>query len=72
MLHANAATLRGLNISFCGLFNVVSGNWSVQNSPWGRGSIASARPRELHFTFCVIWCYHVQHLITQKVYKIET
>ena len=36
------------------------------------GSIASARPGELHFTFSVIWGYHVHHLITQKVHKIET
>ena len=46
----------GLHISFCGLYNVVSGNHSVRNSPWGEvGSIASARPGELHFTFfCVM------------------
>ena len=44
--------LEGIYISFCGLYNVVSGNHSVQNSPWGEGgSIASARPGELHFTF---------------------
>ena len=50
MLPANAATLRGL--TYCGLYNVVSGNHSVSNSPWGKvGSIASARPGELHFTF---------------------
>ena len=42
----------GLHIPFCGLYNVVSGIPSVQNSPWGEvGSIASARPGELHFTF---------------------
>ena len=41
--------------------------------PSGGGvSIASARPREITFhIFCVIKVYHVQHLITQKVYKIE-
>ena len=66
MLHANAATLRGLTYFIFGLYDVVSGNHSVQNSPWGRGSIASAGPRELYFTFCVIWGYRVQHLITQK------
>ena len=40
MLHAHAATLRGLTyfISFYGLFNVISGNHRVQNFPWGRGS----------------------------------
>ena len=38
-----------LHISFYGLYNVVSGNHSVQNSPSGEvGSIVSARPRELH------------------------
>ena len=42
----------GLHISFCGLYIVVSDNHSVQNSPWGDvGSIASARPGKLHFTF---------------------
>ena len=34
----------GLHISFCGLCYVVSGNYSLQNSPWGRGSIASSMP----------------------------
>ena len=52
MLPANAATLRGLTYFICGLYNVVSGNHSVRNSPLGEeGSIASARPGELHFTF---------------------
>ena len=42
----------GLHIKFYGLYNVVSGYYSVRNSPWGEvGSIASARPGELHFTF---------------------
>ena len=41
----------GLYISFCGLYNVVSGNHSVQDSPGGGGTIASARPRELYLTF---------------------
>ena len=36
------------------------------------GSVARARPGELHFTFFCDMGYHVQHLITQKVYKIET
>ena len=36
MLHANAATLRGLTY-FCGLYNVVSGNHSVQIHPGGGG-----------------------------------
>ena len=37
---------------FCGLYNVVFGNYGVQNSPWGEGVlIASARPRELQLTF---------------------
>ena len=35
------------------------------------GFIASARPGELHFTFFCDIGYHVHHLITQKVYKIE-
>ena len=72
MLHANAATLRGQTYYILWLiYDVVSGNHNVLNSPWGEGeSIASARPRELHF--CVIWGYHVQHLTPQKVYKIET
>ena len=48
MLHANAATLYFI----CGLCNVVSGNYSVRNSPLeGRGTIDSERPIELHFTF---------------------
>ena len=52
MLPANAATLRGLTYFILWLYNVVSGNHSVRNSPWGEvGSIASARPGELHFTF---------------------
>ena len=34
------------------LLSIVSGNHSVRNSRWGEvGSIASARPGELHFTF---------------------
>ena len=36
------------------------------------GSIASARPGELHFKFFCDMGYHVHHLITQTVYKIET
>ena len=45
MLHVNAATLRGLTSFILGLYNVVSENHSVQNSPCGgRGSIASSRP----------------------------
>ena len=34
----------GLHISFCGLYNVVSGNYSLQNSPGVGGSIARSRP----------------------------
>ena len=35
----------GLHLLFCVLYNVVSENHSVQNSPWGGGgSIASSRP----------------------------
>ena len=49
---ANVTLSEGLHISFCGLYNVVSENHSVRNSPLGEvGSIASARSRELHFTF---------------------
>ena len=33
MLHANAATLRVLTYFIFGLYKVVSGNHSVQNSP---------------------------------------
>ena len=36
------------------------------------GSIASVRPGELHFTFFCDMGYRVHHLITQKVYMIET
>ena len=36
------------------------------------GTVARARPRELHLTFLCDMGYYVQHLITQKVYKIET
>ena len=42
-------------------------------SPGGKWGLFSARDLEnyiLHFS--VIWGYHVHHLITQKVYKIET
>ena len=35
LLHDNSSTLRGLTVSFCGLYIVVSRNHSVQNSPWG-------------------------------------
>ena len=35
LLHVNAATLRGLTSFICVLYNVVSENHSVQNSPWG-------------------------------------
>ena len=35
----------GSHLLFCVLYNVVSENHSVQNSPWGGGgSIASSRP----------------------------
>ena len=37
LLHVNAATLRGLTSFICVLYNVVSENHSVQNSPWGGG-----------------------------------
>ena len=48
LLHVNAATLRGLTSFICVLYNVVSENHSVQNSPWGEGgSIASSRPKML-------------------------
>ena len=37
----------GLHLLFCVLYNVVSENHSVHNSPWGGGggSIASSRPK---------------------------
>ena len=31
----------GQHVSFCFLYNIVLENQSVQNSPWGRGSISS-------------------------------
>ena len=35
----------GLHLLFCVLYNVVSENHSVQNSPWGGGGyVASSRP----------------------------
>ena len=38
----------GYHLLFCVLYNVVSENHSVQNSPWGGGgSIASSRPNIL-------------------------
>ena len=37
LLHVNSATLRRLTSLFCVLYNVVSENHSVQNSPWGGG-----------------------------------
>ena len=48
MLHLNAATLRGLtSFILCLIYNVVSENHSVRNSPWGGGgSIASSRPND--------------------------
>ena len=47
LLHVNAATFRGLSILSCVLYNLVSENHSVQNSPWGGGgSIASPRPTQ--------------------------
>ena len=39
LLYVNAATLRGLTSLFCVLYNVVSENHSVQNSPWGEGGL---------------------------------
>ena len=33
----------GLHISFCGLYNVVSANHSVQNSPWWGSGVYSHR-----------------------------
>ena len=58
----------GLHLLFCVLYNVVSENHSVQNSPWGGGgSIASSRPimhdveaAMLHYleisTEICVWC----------------
>ena len=47
----------GLHLLFCVLYNVVSENHSVQNSPWGgvggRGSIASSRPIISHMIICL-------------------
>ena len=37
MLHVNAAILRWFTSFFCVLYNVVSENYSVRNSPWGEG-----------------------------------
>ena len=34
----------GSHSLFCGIYNVVSGNHSLQNPPWGRRSIANSRP----------------------------
>ena len=54
MLHVNAATLRGLTSFICVLYNVVSENHSVQNSPWGRGvyshlkAYISRRQKSIH------------------------
>ena len=40
----------GLHLLFCVLYNVVSENHGVQNSPWGGGgSIASSRPKDEYF-----------------------
>ena len=39
MLHINAATLRGLTSFVSVLYNVVSENHSVRNSPWGEGGL---------------------------------
>ena len=39
LLLVSAATLRGLNLLFCVLYNVVSENHSVQNSPCGGGGL---------------------------------
>ena len=45
----------GLHLLFCVLYNVVSENHSVQNSPWGGGgSIASSRPIKIGFTVFVV------------------
>ena len=43
-------------MSFCFLYNVVSENYSVQNSPWGGGgSIASSRSiLSVVFIYCII------------------
>ena len=38
-------------ISFYGLYNVVSGNYSVQIPPEGKGSIGSASLRKFNLTF---------------------
>ena len=39
MLYVNAAILRGLTYFICVLYNIVSENHSVQNSPWGEGGL---------------------------------
>ena len=73
MLPANAATLRGLTYFICGLYNVVFGNHSVRNPPWGElGSIYSARPGELHFTFFCDMGVQCSSCNNSKIYKIET
>ena len=59
MLHVNAATLRRLTSLIGVLYNVVLENHSVQNSPRGRGSIASPRPiTEMKETYFEIYIYH--------------
>ena len=64
----------GLYISFRGLYNVASENYSVRNPPslGEMGSIASARSRELHFTFLCDKGVPCSTSNNSKVYKIET
>ena len=49
----------GLHLLFCVLYDVVSENHSVRNSPWGGGgSIASQRPKSKTFAICkgILFC----------------
>ena len=60
----------GLHLLFCVLYNAVSENYSVQNSLWGEGSIASPKPIIEINTFDVAFFFRI--LALENIIKILT
>ena len=57
-------------MSFCFLYNVVSENYSVQNSPWGGGgSIASSRSNARYLL--LVSCYFTKWLDAIPINSID-
>ena len=62
-------------MSFCVIYSVVLVNHSVQNSPWGRGPISSARSiyrniYGLKYIYCVLNIYALKIIIILCIKKL--